>query len=342
MYVLGIETSCDETAAAVLSADESSCRIASELLSSQSKVHELYGGVVPELAAREHMAALPILTSEVLAAAGITLQKVEAIAVSRGPGLRGCLLMGLNFAKGLSLARNIPLVSINHIEAHLLAPMLDNSSLDFPFLALVVSGGHTELHLVTGVGEYQPISRTIDDAAGEAFDKSANLLGFSYPGGASLAALADTVQKSRFKLPLVMRESEGFSFSGLKTAIALLIKENQSNLSDEAIRAELAYAVQRAIVDALIFKVKQALERTRVKKLVITGGVSANRALRNAAIAIPGINVFFPIQEHCTDNAAMVAYLGWRRFVGGERSHAGEPVMDRWPVESMRPPQNER
>ena len=231
-FILGIESSCDESAAAILQyeIDSSDVHIVSEFISSQVALHQSYGGVVPELAAREHLRNLPFVVSEVLDRAKLAVKDLSSIAVSRGPGLKGCLLMGLNFARGLALSATVPLIGVNHIEAHLLSARLDNPDLEYPFLALIVSGGHTEVHYVPEVGKYELIARTIDDAAGEAFDKSANLLGFPYPGGAALAALAGEASSSRFKLPKVMRESEGFSFSGLKTAIALLVRKHEEDL----------------------------------------------------------------------------------------------------------------
>ena len=333
-HLLAIETSCDETAVAAFDLAPESPALLGELVSSQTELHKLYGGVVPELASREHLRHLPLLTGKLLAQLELGIESIDAIAVTRGPGLKGALLMGIGFAKGLALARGIPILGVNHIEAHVLSAKLDNPELRFPYLSLVVSGGHTEIHLVTGVGEYRLLARTSDDAAGEAFDKSANLLGFDYPGGPKLAALADTVTSSRFKLPRVMRESEGFSFSGLKTAISLLIRD-QGEGADPVVRAELAHAIQRAIVDALVFKVEQSVRETGVKSVALCGGVAANKTLRAALSGMPGVALFCPSQLHCMDNAGMIGYLGALRMRRGERSGFEIEALARWPIEAV-------
>lgn len=337
MHLLAIETSCDETAAAVAHIDASGqARILSERISSQVKLHELYGGVVPELAAREHLSNLPLMVEEALKLAGISKSDLGCIAVTRGPGLKGCLLIGLDYAKGLAVSLGIPMIGVNHIEGHLLAPMMDNPELSFPFLCLVVSGGHTEIHEVRGLGDYHLVSRTIDDAAGEAFDKSAHLLGFAYPGGAALAKLGDSVPSSEFSLPKVMRHEAGFSFSGLKTAISLLISKNKERFEkDLLVRASLAHAIQGSIVDALVSKLKAAVRFTGIRQAAITGGVAANRALRAAASAIDGLTVYYPKAEHCTDNAAMIAFVGAKRFIIGQRDALNITAIARWPVEEL-------
>lgn len=340
MYFLGIETSCDETAAACLRVDGGEPSLVSELISSQCQIHELYGGVVPELASRAHLANLPVVVDQVLHDAQLDFRDLTAIGVTRGPGLKGCLLMGCSFAKGICLVQRLPLVGVNHIEAHIHAALLDNPELRYPFLSLVVSGGHTEILQVESLGCYRLWARTIDDAAGEAFDKSANLLGFSYPGGAALAELADSCQASPFKLPQVMREAEGFSFSGLKTAISVLIKEQHESLActetGSTTRAAIAYAVQEAIVDALCHKLQLAVKESGARRVSVTGGVSANRRLRSRLGGLPGIQVFFPRLNHCMDNAAMVAYLAAKRYAAGQRDQLDLPVLARWPVEEIR------
>lgn len=346
MLVLGVETSCDETAVALIrgaanAADRSAhienLEILAEEIASQSNVHELYGGVVPELASREHLRNLPLLVDKVLRDSSIQPQQLSAVAVTQGPGLLGCLLVGINFSKGFALAHNLPLVGVNHIEAHLLSPRLAAKNIEFPFLALVVSGGHTELHLVRGIGRYELLARTHDDAAGEAFDKSAHLLGFEYPGGPRLAAAADAHRQqgrgSRFSLPKVMQGSEGFSFSGLKTAISLLIKRNAP--LDANVQAELAHTVQEGIVNTLVQKLMDAVARTGVKRVAVSGGVSANRRLREILTQQPELEVYFPDMKHCMDNAVMIAALGLERF-----SRAGLPKTEiaahsRWSVEEM-------
>lgn len=338
MLVLGIETSCDETAVALMSFSSAGIpTILTEEISSQAALHELYGGVVPELASREHLKNLPLLVEKVLGDSNVTLSELAGVAVTRGPGLQGCLLMGLCYAKGLAVSVGVPLVGVNHIEGHLLGPKLDNPELSFPYLGLVVSGGHTELHLVEGVGRYRVLARTTDDAAGEAFDKSANLLGLGYPGGAKLASLADTVSSSPFSLPKVMREAEGFSFSGLKTAVALLVRRNEGALCDPEKKAQIAYSVQDAIVDVLCYKLGRAIEAMGIRRVVVTGGVSANRCLRGRVSEIANVDVYFPTFSHSMDNAAMIAYVGGLRLGAGEGMPLDADVLSRWPVETMPP-----
>ncbi len=336
MRILSLESSCDETGVALFDAVEGvQPRLIVEKLASQERVHELYGGVVPELAAREHLRNLPYLVSSALQEAGVTVKEVEAIGVTRGPGLKGCLLMGFCFAKGMAAARELPLIGVNHIEAHLCSAMLDNPDLEYPFLVLIVSGGHTEIVEALGLGHYKVLSRTIDDAAGEAFDKSANLLGFPYPGGARLAALADSCGRSRFKLPKVMREAPGFSFSGLKTAVALLIKEAGPSAGEPEIKAELAYAIQDSIVDALCFKLRRAIKETGISRGAVVGGVSANRCLRQRVSEIKGVSAAFPKLLHCVDNGAMVGYVAALRLLRGERTPLDADVLARWPLERL-------
>lgn len=338
MNILGIETSCDETAVALLSFDKNQrCRVVAEEISSQLDIHEKYGGVVPELASREHLKNLPLVMDKVLCDASLELKDISALAVTRGPGLKGCLLIGMGFAKGIAASRGVPLVGVNHIEGHVLAPVMDNPQLEYPFLALIVSGGHTEIVQVNAFADYKIITRTTDDAAGEAFDKSANLLGFGYPGGARLADLADHSAEQHFPLPKVMREAEGFSFSGLKTAIALLIRKNETALqSDAALRGSIARAIQEAIVDALCFKLDGAMKSTGIRRVAVSGGVSANRRLRARVEALSPGNVYFPSMKHCMDNGAMIAYVGGLRFMRGERMALDADVLSRYPVEEIR------
>ncbi|MBN8548765.1 MAG: tRNA (adenosine(37)-N6)-threonylcarbamoyltransferase complex transferase subunit TsaD [Deltaproteobacteria bacterium] len=340
MLVLAIESSCDETAVALLdSASGQAVRLIDEVISSQTNIHELYGGVVPELAAREHLHNLPLLVDGIMQKTRVSWSDIGLLAVTRGPGLKGCLLIGMDFAKGISVGTGIPLLGVNHIEGHVLAPMLDNPELHFPYLALIVSGGHTEIVAVRDVGSYSIVARTIDDAAGEAFDKSANLLGLAYPGGAKLAALADSATAAipkEFELPKVMREAEGFSFSGLKTAIALLIKKKGAHIAqDPQAQALLAKSIQSSIVETLIHKLKLAISQTGLRNVALSGGVSANRALRAAAAAIPGVRVYTPSALHCMDNAAMIGYVGLKRFERGERNTLDISALSRWPVETL-------
>lgn len=335
-YVLGIETSCDDSGAAIAAvAGSGDVSLVSEVVSSQTSMHELYGGVVPELAAREHLRNLPVIVAECLRRGNVTSADLDAVGVTRGPGLKGCLLIGLNFAKAFAVARGLPLVAVNHIEGHIFSVQLDHPDLQPPFLALVVSGGHTEIHLVHRFGEYQLIARTIDDAAGEAFDKSANLLGFNYPGGAALADLADSVESSDFNLPRVMRKAEGFSFSGLKTAIAVLIREQAACLRDEQMRAKIAYAIQDSIVDALLYKLKQAVAKTGIRKVAVAGGVSANKFLRRKLASWRQVDSYFPELRHCVDNGANTAYLAACRLSREEFSPLNVAALSRWPVESI-------
>jgi N6-L-threonylcarbamoyladenine synthase len=333
MIVLGIETSCDESAVALIRYNANgSHELLGELISSQNNIHEQYGGVVPEFASREHLRNLPLLYDSLLSKCNLSLNEIDLIGVTQGPGLKGCLLIGLSFAQGLSQASGKPIVGVNHIEGHLLAPRLDNPDLKFPYLCLIVSGGHTEILEVRGVGDYELIARTQDDAAGEAFDKSANLLSLPYPGGARLAALADSVPTSRFKLPKVMREQAGFSFSGLKTAFLLLTKKHEQELLAPDIRAELAHVVQGAIVDTLLFKTKEALKERGLKQVAVSGGVAANKKLREEISKIRGVQGFFPSGMHSTDNAAMIAYVAGERYRAGIISN-DLSAQARWPVE---------
>ena len=340
MYVLGIETSCDETAVSILACEIGrQVEIVSELVSSQIEIHQEYGGVVPELASREHLVNLPILIEKLFNDANLEISDIGLIGVTRGPGLKGCLLVGYDFTKAVSLARNIPFVGVNHIEGHLLAPFLDNPELSFPYIALIVSGGHTEIHIVRGVGDYTLCARTVDDAAGEAFDKSANLLGFNYPGGASLARLADSVQSSAYKLPKVMKHEESFSFSGLKTAISLLVqKERQNGTLPDTKKATLSHAIQSAIVETLYTKLENVIKTHDVNKVIISGGVAANEALRNKVNTLKGVTAFLPTPFHCTDNASMIAYVAWQRYLMEESSSFDTTVLSRWPVEAIYSP----
>ena len=335
MLVLGIETSCDETGVALLRQEGGRTSILLEEVSTQAQLHEAYGGVVPELASREHLQNLPLLVDTAVKRVGVDLAEIDLFAVARGPGLLGCLLMGVAFVKGLAAGLERPWIGVNHIEAHLLAACLDNPGLSFPFLGLIVSGGHTEIVLARSLGVYEVLARTVDDAAGEAFDKSASLLKLPYPGGPRLAALADQVTSSPFNLPKVMRSAEGFSFSGLKTAIALLIREQESLLEDPGVVRQLAYAVQDSIVDALCFKLKRALKDTGLKQVAVCGGVSANRYLRRKVQMLRGIRPYFPEFKHSTDNAAMVAYAGALHFAEGQHSSWDTSARPRWPLEEL-------
>ncbi len=330
--ILSIETSCDEAAVSFTEVfEDCSTNIIFERIHSQVELHSLYGGVVPELAAREHLKSLPILMTELQNEIPDLKNSVDEIAVTSGPGLKGCLLMGINFAKGLGLAWNKPVYGINHIEGHLFSAFIKSKPI-FPFLALIVSGGHTELVLVESVSNYKVISKTIDDAAGEAFDKSANLLVFSYPGGAKLAAAADSIKSSQFKLPVAMKGKDGFSFSGLKTAISLLIKKHSDQI--EEVKNELCFAIQESITNSLCEKVQNYISENSVSTLCLVGGVAANLNLNEKLKNIckkNNIDFLSPNKFHATDNATMIGYIaGIRHFYKKEKFST--EVLPRWPL----------
>jgi N6-L-threonylcarbamoyladenine synthase len=338
MRVLAIESSCDESAVAVL--DGQRGLLAHELWS-QVDLHRIYGGVVPELASRDHVQRLLPLVRTVLAAAATRPFELQGIAYTAGPGLVGALLCGAALARSLAYGWRLPAIGIHHLEGHLLAPLLESPAPDFPHLALLVSGGHTMLVEALGLGDYRLLGETRDDAAGEAFDKSAKLLGLPYPGGPQLAALAAEGRPGRCELPRPMLDRPGFefSFSGLKTAVALAARAQPL---DAQRRADIARGVQEAIVDTLCAKALRAIDDTGHRQLVVAGGVGANRELRarlTAALAARGGQVFFPRPEFCTDNAAMIALAGLLRLQAGERNEAGLGVRARWPLTELRPPQ---
>jgi len=335
MRILGIETSCDETGVAILDVGlDGAAAVLGEVLSSQIDLHRKYGGVVPELASREHMRNLPLLCEEVFQSTGLSLADIEGVGVTCGPGLKGCLLIGVTFAQGLVAGRGIPLFPVNHIEGHILSGELHTEGLKPPYVALVVSGGHTEIVLVEGLGRYQILCRTRDDAAGEAFDKSANLLGLNYPGGAALAALAERGSKnSLFSLPRVAREMDDFSFSGLKTAVSLLIQRNQEAIvNDPQVAADVAWAIQNSIVDALVVKTSKEVSR-RGLPLVVCGGVSANRELKRR-LQETCREVYVPPLAHCVDNGVMIAYVAGRYLAHGVTPPAID-IYSRWPVNEL-------
>ncbi|BBE52167.1 tRNA N6-adenosine threonylcarbamoyltransferase [Ferriphaselus amnicola] len=311
--VLGIESSCDETGIALYHQER---RLLAHALFTQAAMHSEYGGVVPELASRDHVRrALPLIR-QTLEQADCQLTDLDAIAYTRGPGLSGALLVGASIGCALGYALDIPVIGVHHLEGHLLSPLLADPAPEFPFIALLVSGGHTQLMRVDGIGQYTLLGETLDDAAGEAFDKSAKLLGLSYPGGPELANLAALGMPGRFKLPRPMLHSGDleFSFSGLKTAVLTLTKQHEL---DEQTRADIAHAAQAAIVEVLVSKALFALKQTGLKQLVIAGGVGANQLLRsqlNAAATRKGIQVFYPALEFCTDNGAMIAFAGALRL----------------------------
>ena len=336
MRVLGIETSCDETAAAVYDGERG---LLADVLHSQVDIHVDYGGVVPELASRDHIRKLLPIVTEVMRRAGLEPRDLDGIAYTAGPGLVGALLVGASVARSLAYALAVPAVAVHHMEGHLLAPMLETPAPEFPFVALLVSGGHTMLVLVRGVGRYELLGETRDDAVGEAFDKTAKLLGLPYPGGAPLARLAEKGRAARYEFPRPLLDQPGldFSFSGLKTAVLYAARGAQD---DEQTRADLARAFEEAVVDTLAVKSMRALELTGVERLVVAGGVGANRSLRTRLAqdtAATGARVYFPRPAFCTDNAAMIAYVGSRRLAAGETDEPVIRARARWPLASLDP-----
>ncbi|KEY44592.1 tRNA (adenosine(37)-N6)-threonylcarbamoyltransferase complex transferase subunit TsaD [Pantoea agglomerans] len=334
MRILGIETSCDETGIAIY--DDEAGLLANQLYS-QVKLHADYGGVVPELASRDHVRKTVPLIQAALKEAGLEPQQIDAVAYTAGPGLVGALLVGATIGRALAFAWKVPAVPVHHMEGHLLAPMLEENPPEFPFVALLVSGGHTQLISVTGIGEYALLGESIDDAAGEAFDKTAKLLGLNYPGGPMLSKMAQQGTAGRFTFPRPMTDRPGldFSFSGLKTFAANTIRANDD---DAQTRADIARAFEDAVVDTLSIKCKRALDQTGFKRLVIAGGVSANRTLREQmAIMMQkrGGEVFYARPEFCTDNGAMIAYAGMVRLKGGTRGELSVSVRPRWPLSEL-------
>ena len=336
MLILGIESSCDETGVALY---DSEAGLLSHALHSQVAMHAEYGGVVPELASRDHIRRVVPLLREAVGRAGKTLDDVDAIAYTQGPGLAGALLVGSAFAEALGLALNKPTLPVHHLEGHLLSPLLSKTPPTFPFVALLVSGGHTQLMRVSGVGDYELLGETLDDAAGEAFDKSAKLIGLPYPGGALLSRLAEQGRSGVYELPRPMLHSGdfNFSFSGLKTAVLTLVREHHDDLS-ETFKADLARAFQEAIVEVLVKKSLKALKATGLKQLVVAGGVGANRQLRdslNEEARRKRFQVYYPELEFCTDNGAMIALAGALRLLAGDQPKAAGDfaVRPRWPLE---------
>jgi len=318
MLVLGIESSCDETGIALY--DSTAQRLLAHALHSQVDMHQVYGGVVPELASRDHIQRLIPLLEQVLKTAGQPRDAIDVVACTQGPGLAGALLVGNGFAHALAFALGKPVIAIHHLEGHLLSPLLSADPPEFPFVALLVSGGHTQLMHVAKVGDYTLLGETLDDAAGEAFDKTAKLLGLGYPGGPALARLAEFGNPDSLTLPRPMLHSGtlDFSFSGLKTAVLTAVKR-QTDLCEQG-RADIARAFQDAVVDVLVAKSLAALKKTRLKRLVVSGGVGANRALREGlhkAVQQRGARVYFPELEWCTDNGAMIALAAALRMSHG-------------------------
>jgi N6-L-threonylcarbamoyladenine synthase len=331
MRVLGIETSCDETGVAIYDSNQG---LLADALYSQVALHAPFGGVMPEVASRDHVRKIIPLIEQVLAEAGMRGHDLDGVAYTRGPGLVGALMVGAMLGRTLAYAWNLPAIGVHHLEGHLLAPCLEPTPPAFPFLALIVSGGHTELVEVLGVGQYHVIGDTLDDAAGEAFDKTAKLLGLGYPGGAALAKLAELGRPGLFDFPRPMTDRPGldFSFSGLKTSALHAIKG--SELNDQT-KADIARGFQEAVVETLTIKCKRALLQTGLKRLVVAGGVGANLALREsleAMTAAMSASVYFPRLAFCTDNGAMIAYAGCQRLLAGERDDLALNVRARWPL----------
>ncbi|AHG79952.1 tRNA threonylcarbamoyladenosine biosynthesis protein Gcp [Mannheimia varigena USDA-ARS-USMARC-1388] len=341
MRILGIETSCDETGVAIY--DEEKGLVANQLYS-QIDMHADYGGVVPELASRDHIRKTLPLIQEALKEANLQPSDIDGIAYTAGPGLVGALLVGSTIARSLAYAWNVPALGVHHMEGHLLAPMLEENAPEFPFVALLISGGHTQLVKVDGVGQYELLGESIDDAAGEAFDKTGKLLGLDYPAGVAMSKLAEAGTPNRFKFPRPMTDRPGldFSFSGLKTFAANTIKANANENGgiDEQTRCDIAHAFQQAVVDTILIKCKRALEQTGYKRLVMAGGVSANKQLRaDVAEMMQKLKgeVFYPRPQFCTDNGAMIAYTGFLRLKNGEYSDLSISVKPRWAMTELPP-----
>lgn len=341
MRVLGIETSCDETGLALYDSEQG---LLSHALFSQIEVHAEYGGVVPELASRDHVRKLLPLIRQVMAEADTQPEDIDAIAYTAGPGLIGALMVGASVGRSLAYGWGIPALGIHHMEGHLLAPMLENNPPEYPFIALLVSGGHTQLVQVQGIGEYRLLGESLDDAAGEAFDKAAKMLDLDYPGGPHIAKLAERGRAGRFKFPRPMVDRPGldFSFSGLKTYTLNTVAEHAQadGLPDDQTCADIAHAFQEAVVGTLVIKCRRALEQAGLKTLVIAGGVSANTRLREeleAALAKIDARVFYARHEFCTDNGAMIAYAGCQRLLAGQTESLAVTVRARWPLDSLPP-----
>ncbi len=336
MRILGIETSCDETGVAIYDDEQG---LLAHRLYSQVKLHADYGGVVPELASRDHVRKTIPLIKEALAEANCTKDDIDGIAFTAGPGLVGALLVGATIGRSIAYAWNVPAVAVHHMEGHLLAPMLEDERPEFPFLALLVSGGHSMMVNVQGIGEYEVLGESVDDAAGEAFDKTAKLMGLDYPGGPLLAKLAEQGTPGRFTFTRPMTDKPGldFSFSGLKTFAANTIR---SEGDDEQTRADIAYAFQDAVIDTLAIKCRRALEQTGLKSLVIAGGVSANKQLReqlDVMMQKRGGRVYYPRPEFCTDNGAMIAYAGMQRLKADQVESLSIQAKPRWPIDTLAP-----
>lgn len=340
MLVLGIESSCDETGVAVYDSEKG---LLSHALYSQVSLHAEYGGVVPELASRDHVQKLLPLVAEALKNARITRHDLDGIAYTSGPGLAGALLVGISVGRSMAWSLGIPAVGVHHMEGHLLAPMLEDDKPEFPFIALLVSGGHTQLVNVRAIGDYELLGESLDDAAGEAFDKTAKLLGLPYPGGPELAALAESGNPDRFTFPRPMTDRPGldFSFSGLKTFAMNTWQDavdSESGAELKQTKADIARAFQDAVVDTLLIKCRRALEQVGSNRLVMAGGVSANKALRlglKSYMEKRGGRVYYPRGEFCTDNGAMIAFAGCQRLLAGQSEPLNFAASARWNLEDL-------
>ncbi len=340
MRILGLESSCDETGVAIYDSEQG---LLADALFSQVALHAEFGGVVPELASRDHVRKLLPLIREVLSKAEMKATDLDGVAYTSGPGLAGALMVAACAGRAMAYAWGVPAIGVHHMEGHLLAPMLEASPPEFPFIALLVSGGHTQLVRVDAIGCYRILGESLDDAAGEAFDKAAKMLKLPYPGGPQLAKLAEQgdVERFHFPRPMVNRPGLDFSFSGLKTFTLNTIAEHtREDVLDERDRADIAAAFQEAVVDTLVIKCLRALKQEGLKRLVIAGGVSANRELRarlEAKLAGIGGEVYYPRQEYCTDNGAMIAYAGCCRLMAGQSEDLSVAVRPRWPMDQLPP-----
>ncbi|PLY17102.1 MAG: tRNA (adenosine(37)-N6)-threonylcarbamoyltransferase complex transferase subunit TsaD [Sedimenticola sp.] len=341
MLVLGIETSCDETGVALCDSEKG---LLGHVLHSQIEVHAEYGGVVPELASRDHVRKTLPLIEQLLDQTGVQKQQIAGIAYTAGPGLVGALLVGAAIGRSLAWALQIPAIGVHHMEGHLLAPMLELDRPAFPFVALLVSGGHTQLIEVKGVGQYRMLGESLDDAAGEAFDKTAKLLGLPYPGGPELARLAESGDPERFRFPRPMTDRPGldFSFSGLKTYALNTLQTEMEGLAEDGLRqqlrADISRAFEDAVVDTLVIKCRRAIKQTGAKTLVLAGGVSANRRLRASMQGVmqkAGGQAYYPRPELCTDNGAMIAYAGLQRLLAGQHEPLTFAARPRWPMTEL-------
>ena len=339
MRVLGIETSCDETGVAVYDTERG---LLADVLYSQVAIHAEYGGVVPELASRDHVRKTLPLIDQALSEAAITRAEIEGVAYTAGPGLAGALMVGATLGRAIAVGLGVPSLGVHHMEGHLLAPMLSETAPAYPFVALLVSGGHTQLVRVEGLGVYQLLGESLDDAAGEAFDKTAKMLGLPYPGGPQVAQLAEQGDATRFDFPRPMVKQGGldFSFSGLKTHTLTTVKacEAEGGLSDQD-KADIARAFEMAVVDTLVIKCRRALKQEQLTRLVMAGGVSANSRLRAALEQkLEGCEVFYPVAKLCTDNGAMIAFAGALRLAAGECDGPDAEVRPRWPMTELSAP----